>query len=223
MPPIRLFYDDMYLYREFTQPVEGQAAPVVFKIATGAKPEFAALAAHIEGVYAKAYQTVENGNGETDPAAALAAMFTGGPKQGLPAEHYAEHTLFISRLGTVWHLEYHSYPEPVLYLLAEPLKAGRREKTASTKAVLYDQSYTLDGQEYIVTSLRGNYADFPNYSPFVLNKKQNGIRMLDQTALLDLGATFEKAERGEGNRLAAETFFREKLLPLMLANCFRKR
>ena len=220
MKPTRVFYDDMYLYQEFTQTVEGQAAPVVFKIATGPKPEFAGLAAHIEGIYAKAYQTVQNGN-EADPAAVLAAMFAGAPKPGLPTEHYAEHTLFVTRLGTVWHLEYHSYPEPVLYFLAEADKAARREKGSFTRAILYDQSYTIDGQEYIVTSLRGNYADFPNYSPFVLNKEQTGIQTLDQAALLDLGATFEKAERGEGNRLDAETFFREKLIPLMSVNCFR--
>ncbi len=243
MKPIRVFYDDMYLYREFSQPVEGQETPLVMKLAVGTKPEYAELAAHIEEVYTKAFQTEpseaaesagapepagaaesgvpqKSGPAKRDPAAVLAEMFTPGPKRGLPAEHYAEHTLFVSRLGTVWHLEYHSYPEPVLFLLAEPLKAGRREKPVSTRAILYDQSYTLGGQEYIVTSLRGNYADFPGYSPFFLDREQDGLVTVGREELLRTGASFEKADRAEGTRLAAESWLREQLIPRLLIGIF---
>ena len=225
--PIRVFYDDLYLYQEFSQPVEGQAAPVVFKIATGARPEYAELAAHIEKVFAEAYAPQGGGSAdnpadaEQAAAAAFAAAFSSGAKPaGLPAEHYAEHTLFVTGMGTVWHLEYHDFPEPILYVLVEPLKSARRETFLSTQAILYDQEYEVNGQDYLVTSLRGNYADFPSYSPFWLDKEVPGLLVFDCGALLKLGAVFRKAERGEGNRLDAEPFFRRAVAPLFLASLF---
>ena len=224
--PIRVFYDDLYLYQEFSQPVEGQAAPVVFKIATGARPEYAGLAAHIEKVFAEAYapqggESADHPAGAEQAAAAFAAAFSSGAKPaGLPAEHYAEHTLFVTKMGTVWHLEYHDFPEPILYVLVEPLKSARRETFLSTQAILYDQEYEVNGQDYLVTSLRGNYADFPSYSPFWLDKEVPGLLVFDCGALLKLGAVFRKAERGEGNRLDAEPFFRRAVAPLILASLF---
>ena len=223
MNPIRVFYDDLYLYQEFSQPVEGQAAPVVFKIATGAKPEYAELAAHIEKVFAEAYAPKDGGAADPEQAAAAAfaaALGSGTKPAGLPAEHYAEHTLFVTKMGTVWHLEYHDFPEPVLFVLAEPLKSARREALLSTRAILYDQPYEVSGQEYIVTSLRGNYADFPAYSPFWLDKDAPGLAVFRRDELLKLGAVFRKAERGEGNRLDAEPFFRRAAAPLWLVSLF---
>ncbi|MGI5904583.1 MAG: hypothetical protein ACOX6B_10545 [Thermoguttaceae bacterium] len=214
MKPIHLFYDDIYLYQEFSQPVEGQTAPVLFKIATGPKPGYEHLAAHIEEVYQKAFQTKQG----ADPSAAPATMFAAAPGTGLPTDYYAEHTLFISKQGTVWHLEYHFYPKPTLYLYVEPFKVGRREKSLITKAILYDQSYLLDGQEYIVTSLRGNYADFTEYSPFFLEKDQEDIITFSQDSLLKSAASFKKADRGKGTHINAETWFREQLLPRIFLN-----
>ncbi|MBR2694241.1 MAG: hypothetical protein IKE69_08500 [Thermoguttaceae bacterium] len=214
MNPIRVFYDDIYLYQEFSQPVEGQKVPLTLKIATGPKPGFESLARLIEETYAEAFRTQGIAAGDSESADAVPA-----PK--LPVEYYAEHVLYLSRRGTVWHIEYHFYPEPEIYVFAEPGKAGRRDKGTFTRANLYDQTYTADGRDYVVTSLRGNYADFPGYSPFFLDKDREGVRRIGQPQLLAAGARFEKADRETGTRFDIDRWFLEEYVPRLLLGVFK--
>ena len=220
MEAIRVFYDDIYEYQEFSQTVEGQKAPVSFKIAVGPKSEYEHLAALIEDTYAKAYTPASKGSPmATDPPAAFSASLQ-APNPELPTEYYAEHVLYVTRGGTVWHIEYHFFPEPEVWILAEPGKANRREKGFFTRANLYDQVYTIDDREYIVTSLRGNYADFPSYSPFFLEKAQREILYLGREQLLTTGARFEKADRGAGSRFDIDRWFLEEYVPRRLLGIF---
>ena len=218
METTRVFYDDIYIYQEFSQPIEGQVKPVAFKIAVGPKPEYASLAAVIEETYANAYgkPSAEDASETDDPSAAPR------PSPELPAEYYAEHILYVSRLGTVWHIEYHFHPEPEVWILPEPGKAERREKGFFTRAILYDQVYRVGDREYIVTSLRGNYADFPGYSPFLLEKAQGRMRRLGREQLLASGARFENADRGRGIRFNADEWFLKQFVPRLLLGIFEK-
>ena len=214
MKPIRVFYDDIYLYQEFSQPIEGQKVPLTFKIATGPKPGYESLAKLIEETYAEAFRTQGIATGGSESAGAVGAA-------KLPVEYYAEHVLYVSRRGTVWHLEYHFYPEPEVYVFAEPGKAERREKGIFTRANLYDQTYTVGDQDYVVTSLRGNYADFPGYSPFFLDKERERVQRVGQSQLLAAGARFEQADRETGTRFDIDGWFLKEYVPRLLLGIFR--
>lgn len=209
MNPTRVFYDDIYLYEEVRQQIEGQAAPLVIKVGVGVKPEYQKLAPLLESLYEQAYKPGADGRINPD------AVF--------PPKYYADHNLVITRAGVVWHLEYHSFPEPELCVYGEATSLPRPAELRTTSAMLYDQLFQVDGIDYLVTFLKGNYSDFPAYSPFVLNRAGKDCFVFSRAELAASGAVFTNTDHFWGESFDTVEWFRKSFAPLYVLDHFLPR